>query len=416
MASLAGVPVTRVAADDGWTHPLLELRASDPELRVHGEFGLSVHLDGDSVTVRWLTAEAEEGFLEIVSGGEVAHAFETGAWPSHRVRFVPPSTSFLLRYGSAVSPVDRHETWIRLDADARPGPVRVADVDTLWVMADLHGEHDRFTEVLRNAGLVDAGLRWTGGGSHLVIAGDMMSRGMDVAAVLWFLYRLEEEAVEAGGAVHVLLGNHEIMVMLQDLRYVHPKETWIAESHDVSYDRLYDTRSSLLGRWLASRPAILMVDDVLVAHGGVADRWLDWSPESHADSLRAFMSEDLFHLWADLSYVPALDEEAFNRRHEFFWDSASVFWYRGYSQQESRQEELDAVLDRWGAALHVVGHTPVPGIREVLGGRLILTNTLPFADEALRLTRDPEAPWGWARRRIGREGPLRPLVQGYPVP
>ena len=413
----AGVPVIRVAADDGWTHPLVELREANPELRVHGEFGLSVHLDRDSVTVRWLTAQAEEGFLEVVAGGQVTDAFQTQAWASHRVRFdVPPAAAFLVRYGSAVDPGDRHETWVRLEGHDRPAPVRVRGVDTLWVMADIHGEHDRFVEVLHSAGLVDAQRRWSGGTAHLVVAGDVMSRGMDVAAVLWLLHRLEAEAAEAGGAVHLLLGNHEIMVMLQDLRYVHPKETWIAESHDLSYDRLYDTRRSYLGRWLASRPAILMVDDVLLAHAGVADRWLDWSPESHADSLRAFMAEDLFHFWADLSYVPDLDEEAFNRRHDFFWDSASVFWYRGYSQSDTQGEELEAVLEQWGAGLHVVGHTPVPGIREVLGGRLILTNTLPFADEALRLSRDPGASGGWARARIGREGPMRPLLQGYPEP
>ena len=48
--------------------------------------------------------------------------------------------------------------------------------------------------------------------------GDQLDRGDDERAILALLYRLEQEAQAAGGAVHVLLGNHEIMNAQGDLR------------------------------------------------------------------------------------------------------------------------------------------------------------------------------------------------------
>ena len=42
--------------------------------------------------------------------------------------------------------------------------------------------------------------------------------------VLDLLMRLESEARAAGGAVHVVLGNHEVMNIAGDLRYVSTEE------------------------------------------------------------------------------------------------------------------------------------------------------------------------------------------------
>ena len=37
---------------------------------------------------------------------------------------------------------------------------------------------------------------------------------------MWFIYELEQSAISYGGQIHLILGNHEIMVMTNDLRYV----------------------------------------------------------------------------------------------------------------------------------------------------------------------------------------------------
>jgi len=412
-AALVGLAVLSLAGCLAAAGGIASMASAEPaqELRVGGEFGLHVHGSGDSTHVRWLTAVPAAGFLEVRVDGEVRHRFATPARASHHAAFPTPAGAFQLTYGrDGPDEEDRHDTRIHPGRGATAAPARVTGVDSLYVIGDIHGEYDNMVAVLRNAGLVDEALRWSGGRRHLVALGDMMSRGMDVAAVLWFLYRLEGEAEAAGGRVHVMLGNHEMMVMLRDLRYVHQKESWIAESHGFGYDRLYDPRHSVLGRWLATKPALLQVDDVLLAHGGVSEAYSAYTPESFRDTLQTFISEDLFYHWADPDFVAPIDEAGLIRRDDLLWDSLGVFWYRGYAQSAERGGELQRVLTRFGASLHVVAHTPVQGMREGYDGRLILTNTLPFADEVLLLVRTDA---GWERSRIGRDGPPRPLIRGH---
>ena len=71
--------------------------------------------------------------------------------------------------------------------------------------------------------VIDTDLTWSFGDGHLVIVGDVFDRGPNVTECLWLIYRLEQEASAAGGAVHFLLGNHELMVMRGDLRYLNER-------------------------------------------------------------------------------------------------------------------------------------------------------------------------------------------------
>lgn len=374
--------------------------AADQGLRFDGEYGLRVVHDRDSVRVAWITGDSVPGALEVLDGQRVRQQATTPAGFAHAVRFAHRGGgTLLLRYGTAAG--DRHETTVRLDPPRRP-PVELAAVDSLFVMGDIHGEYDTLTATLRNAGLIDARGRWAGGRAHLAVVGDMTDRGADVNRVLWFLYGLEPQAERAGGRLHVLLGNHEIMVMLDDLRYVHPKELELAHRHRVTYDRLFDPRRSILGAWLASKPALVRVGDVLLAHGGVATDWLDYTPRSYDDTLAAFVAEDWFYRWADTTYVVPLDSTSFQRRLDFFSDENSVFWYRGYAQSDTLADALTAVLRRYNAAIHVVGHTPSRTMHTRYDGRLIAVNTVPFAAELLLLERSAE---GYRRWRFRTGGP-----------
>ena len=88
----------------------------------------------------------------------------------------------------------------------------------------MHGAYEGFLSILRFTGLADEHGHWAGGKAHLVQTGDVLDRGKDAPKVLDLLMRLEGEARKAGGRVHALLGNHEVMNMLGDLRYVNAEE------------------------------------------------------------------------------------------------------------------------------------------------------------------------------------------------
>ena len=80
----------------------------------------------------------------------------------------------------------------------------------------------------------------------LVSLGDLLDRGADSRKVMDLLMRLQGEAVAAGGPVHVVLGNHEAMNVLGDLRYVDPGE-YAAFANEEPAGR----RDALRSGWMA---------------------------------------------------------------------------------------------------------------------------------------------------------------------
>jgi len=357
--------------------------------RLAGEHGLWVEEREGRVHVSWITAGGGPGMLEVAdAAGTRVHAASTRRGPAHRVSFPAGGREELvLHYGARDDPDDRHRTRIRLGLPPR-APFDVPAADTLFVVGDTHGLYDRLVTVLRQAGVVDGGLAWSAGRAHFVVLGDIFDRGDDVHAILWLLYRLEEEARRAGGAVHVVLGNHELLALTDQREYVAAKELRVAELHRASYAQLFDTRYSLLGRWLRSKPGVMRAGDLVLAHGGLAPPYSEWTLAEVNDSLAAFMSEPLFHyLSGDRSVaVEPMDSTAEDRRLEMFYTATSPLWHRGYVQSDTLGGQLGEMLARNHARRHVVAHTPVPRILTRYDGALIAVQPVRAASEILRVT------------------------------
>ena len=112
-----------------------------------------------------------------------------------------------------------------LGAATLPSAQQPAADGTSRVVAigDIHGDVDAFVSILREAELVDTEHRWIGGTATLVQTGDVTDRGPGVRAVMDLLMTLEEQAESSGGRVEVLLGNHEVMNLMRDVRDVNPQ-------------------------------------------------------------------------------------------------------------------------------------------------------------------------------------------------
>ena len=76
---------------------------------------------------------------------------------------------------------------------------------------------------LRLAGAIGADPHWSAGKLTVVQTGDVIDRGDADREVLDLLERLRGEAARAGGALIALSGNHEIMNVAGDFRYVSAK-------------------------------------------------------------------------------------------------------------------------------------------------------------------------------------------------
>ena len=292
--------------------------------------------------------------------------------------------------------------------------------DRIVAIGDLHGDYDAWEEIARAAGLVDDKGHWSGGTTTLVQLGDIPDRGPDSLKIIRQLQSLQEEAASAGGEVVVLLGNHEAMNVLGDLRYVHPGEyeafedrrsagrreaTWKAnrekllafyrqENPDLSereVKALWIAETPLgmlahrkawspggeLGTWAADLPAVVQIGTTLFAHGGLSE-------ERTREPLDAINGRYRYALGAD----PLTERSVLE-------DPLGPLWYRGNVMRPpapeeggvsdasdappprlGRMEELELVLSRYGAQRLVVGHTPsMKGIVAELDGRLIRVDT-----------------------------------------
>src|SRR5262249_59476129 len=89
-------------------------------------------------------------------------------------------------------------------------------------IADIHGAGDALVGILQAAGLIDAQKHWNGGSATFVQTGDYLDRGADVRQIMDLLMALEDEARKAGGRAEILMGNHEAMNILRELRDTSP--------------------------------------------------------------------------------------------------------------------------------------------------------------------------------------------------
>ena len=218
----------------------------------------------------------------------------------------------------------------------------------LFVVSDIEGNFAGFRRLLQAGGVIDSNFNWTFGDGHLVLIGDFFDRGYQVTEVLWLIYSLEEKAEAAGGYVHFVLGNHEIMNMSNDLRYLNPKyiqNTTLLQEH---YYTLYSD-SSELGRWLRTKNVIEKIGDILFMHGGFSAEMnrMDVSVTDINTLARPF--------YPDTNYVyPDL-------RVDTIFSDLGPFWYRGYYKgaRLAKQTQIDSTLDKFNVRTILNGHTIV---------------------------------------------------------
>ncbi|HSU27941.1 MAG TPA: metallophosphoesterase, partial [Chitinophagaceae bacterium] len=195
---------------------------------------------------------------------------------------------------------------------------------------------------------------------------DFFDRGDQVTEVLWLIYSLEEKAKAAGGYVHFILGNHEIMNMGGDLRYVQQKYKDNAQLMHENYESLYGERSEL-GRWLRSKNIMEKIGPFLFTHGGVSAELnqLNWSLEKINKTARP--------KYADGEYEFANDKLTI-----LYGDETSPFWYRGYYMHRPPgiEEQVNNTLKVFNVKHVVTGHTIVADtVSSWYGGKVFNTDT-----------------------------------------
>ena len=307
---------------------------------------------------------------------------------------------------------------------------RLEGVRRIVVFADVHGGYDELVSILRETAVIDDAGHWRGRDTHLVSLGDLLDRGPDSRKVLDLLMRLEGEASGAAGAVHVVLGNHEVMNIVGDLRYVSAAEyTAFAGPEDATlreqaWQRLlgqepqavradFDTLapagyyakaaafspSGKYGAWLVGKPFLFVINDTAFVHGGLPPIVAELGLEGTNGRLHAELG-DYLSTWVTLADelhvvrpVGFLDRpnaiagvatepqaKALREAQEAaLFTPKSPIWYRGQAlcYPYTEAENLDAALSRLGVSRVVIGHTPTSTGRVLsrFGGRVTQLDT-----------------------------------------
>jgi hypothetical protein len=282
--------------------------------------------------------------------------------------------------------------------------------ERIVAVGDVHGAYDRFVAILRAAGLIDEGEHWSGGRAVFVQIGDVLDRGPDSRRALDLLRRMEGEASRAGGRVHALLGNHEVMRMLGDLRYVSGGEyaAFRSVESEQARERYYLAvmtdaagrakgaghefdepafRAAFLnrtplgwvemqvafgptgeyGRWLRERDTMVRIDGIVFVHAGISPAFAALG----CAQINATVRSELDALPAPLEAKQAADLMA--SRED------GPLWYRGLAMESESTftSQVEMILLKLNARAIVSGHTASPDgrLKTRFGGRVIQIDT-----------------------------------------
>jgi hypothetical protein len=234
-------------------------------------------------------------------------------------------------------------------------------VDSIAVISDVHGQYDIFLKQLMANGIIDKSLNWKFGRGHLVYLGDAFDRGDKVTEVLWYLFSLEKQAAAAGGMVHFILGNHELMVLEEDLRFINPKYQEVEAITGTKYSDLF-SENSVLGKWLRSRPVIVTINDILFVHGGI-------SPDLVHRNLNIKQINQEF---SDSIVGRDIWSSGGNEELIFLAGDNGPLWYRGYFTDTTFTESsLDSILLFYDKAHIVVGHSTHKDIKSLFNNKIL---------------------------------------------
>ncbi len=237
-------------------------------------------------------------------------------------------------------------------------PTRFPNAPRVVAMGDVHGDLQAARKALILAGAMDDQDRWIGGDLVVVQTGDQLDRGDEEQAILDLFAQLSKEATAAGGAFHILNGNHELMNVALDLRYV--TKGGYADFADTPYDendsQLAEYDEEKRGRVAAFRPGgpyalmfsqrntIVIVGDTAYVHGGILPEHVRYGLDRFNQDVRQ---------WA----------AGTGPRPDKIQTKTSPVWTRLYSKDPdaSACETLSKTLADLGIKRLVVGHTVQKG-------------------------------------------------------
>ena len=297
---------------------------------------------------------------------------------------------------------------------AAPARAQQSQQPRIVAVGDLHGDYSAWRDIARAAGLVGPRGQWTGGRTVLVQVGDVVDRGDQSLKIMRELMRLQKEAPKRGGKVIVLVGNHEAMNIIGDLRYVTPGEfaAFAGPNSAAVRDRLFEAKkkdieakyrasnpsmssAAIRQAWIRETPLGWAEHRLAWATDGEIGRWVIRNPAAALVNGNLFVHGGLSAEYANLplaelnARVAAALKAVDQKPDSIISGPFGPLWYRGLITRDPKitqippqpagtpprpsvEQELATVLKAYGAKRIIVGHSPrLAGIEILFDGRLV---------------------------------------------
>ncbi|KAF9353921.1 hypothetical protein BGX26_008306 [Mortierella sp. AD094] len=229
--------------------------------------------------------------------------------------------------------------------DARPLTRNVSN--RIVAVGDLHSDYPQTLAVLRLANIINDDANWVAGSDTLIQTGDLTDRGSGTIDIYQLFEKLRRQARDAGGEVVNIYGNHEVMNIGGDLRYVTQEDI---DSFGGSKKRkaAWNIHSGWLGKFVYNN-----FKATHIQHGHTVFSHGDMHPD-----------------WARIG-VDAMNEKV----QKAVWDGhfkdpilktnvglLGPLWNRALAKQEAGPDEtcqtIETVKQLLGVNRLVSGHTP----------------------------------------------------------
>lgn len=238
-----------------------------------------------------------------------------------------------------------------MSASCKRIPVdEIPRVRRIVAIGDIHGDWAALKSSLVAAGLTNKSNQWTGGDTHVVQVGDIVDRKsrnpgdkrdeMSEQKILTHLINLKRKAIKKGGNVHLLLGNHEMMNVEGDMRYVSKRGHRDFGGKRRERFRPGGDVSKLMA---CNMNTVLKIGSWIFSHAGVREHI---TSKYTIKEINKYVREYL--LGNTDNYPEDIDD---------------IFWHREYSQEKC--DEINRAAENWNAKNIVVGHTVMDSITSI---------------------------------------------------
>ncbi len=277
------------------------------------------------------------------------------------------------------------------------------NVDRIVVVGDLHGAYENFVKILKETGLVNETLQWTGGKTHLVQIGDILDRGDRARDIFDLLKRLEVEAQSAGGFVHVLIGNHEEMNLADTAfdvdGYITSKQliSFVSEKYVKKQERIFRRKKKKMqrkslssdydislhwsqviengknnkthvgrrnyfrnlnreyGRWILNHNLVVKINDMIFNHAGIIELY---------SKMRLDEMNMLYRMELGAVRTAILNERMPSipvYKMRFYNNPNGPLWSRDFVRNDPKdfKDDIDRILFNLDASHMFIGHSPL---------------------------------------------------------